>query len=886
MNKNSSALTNGAHRMKSATFSVMIFSILLGSLALFIGIAMVSQTLALPLIGAALTALAISGLWIFRQKQTALIETLETALFKISEGDFAEEISEAQADEEFVGLFNSIELIRECSKENQRLQIDYAGQVAAIGKSQAVIEFNMDGTIITANELFLDVMGYSLKEIQGQHHSVFVEPGYKDSREYKAFWDNLNRGQYEAKEYKRIGKDGREVWIQGSYNPILDLEGKPFKVVKYATDVTEQKLENANFSGQIEAIDKAQAVIEFNMDGTIITANDLFLNAIGYRLTEIQGQHHNMFVGTDYRDSGEYREFWAKLNRGEFEAREFKRFGKGGREIWIQASYNPILDLNGKPFKVVKYATDITEQKLQSVINQHIKTATDGVRTNIMMIDTAYNVVYMNKTMQDMFRDKESLLKKSLPNLDTKNLIGSHIDVFHNDPSEQRKILDNLTNTIETRLEAGGLEFDLAINPILENGRRLATVIEWNDMTQELAIEAEIGDVVNAAAAGDFTKRVVTEGKEGFMLNLANNMNTIGANTQAATDDLARVLAELSKGNLTEKIVAQYEGTFDILKNSSNETADKLTNIVSQVNQSAAEVASASAELSTGSNDLSRRTESQASALEETAASMEQLAVTVKQNADNANDANKLADKSREMAVDGGEVAKQAVAAMGVIEDSSQKVSDIIGVIDDLAFQTNLLALNAAVEAARAGEAGKGFAVVAEEVRTLAQRSAQASNEIKALITSSNSQVKNGVELVNNAGTSLNEIMESITRVAEIVSEIATASSEQTQGIDEVNVAIAEMDDMTQQNSSLVEESTAAARVLERQASEMQRLMAFFNVGEMAEAKPAPPVLVQQGQVHRAMRESHTKDPIMTPNMKKTGTGNRASSQGADWSEF
>ena len=234
--------------------------------------------------------------------------------------------------------------------------MDFAGQVEAINKSQAVISFEMDGTIITANDKFLNAMGYRLEEIEGKHHSIFMDPAERESDEYKEFWEALNRGDYQAAEFKRIGKDGREVWIQATYNPILDSDGKPFKVVKFATDVTRRKLRNADFAGQVEAINKSQAVISFEMDGTIITANDKFLDLIGYRLEEIKGRHHNIFMDPAERESDEYKEFWEALNRGEYQAAEFKRIGKGGREIWIQASYNPILDLNGKPFKVVKFA--------------------------------------------------------------------------------------------------------------------------------------------------------------------------------------------------------------------------------------------------------------------------------------------------------------------------------------------------------------------------------------------------------------------------------------------------------------------------------------------------------------------------------------------------
>jgi methyl-accepting chemotaxis protein len=237
-----------------------------------------------------------------------------------------------------------------------------AGMIAAIGRAQAVIAFNLDGTVVTANENFLKTLGYSLGEIQGKHHSMFVEPAMRDSAAYREFWASLNRGEYQAAEYKRIGKGGKEVWILASYNPILDEKGKPFKVVKFATDVTQQKLRTADLAGQIAAIGKSQAVIEFNMDGSILTANENFLNALGYSLGEIQGKRHSMFVEASERDGAAYREFWANLNAGLYQAGEFKRIGKGGKEIWIQASYNPILDLNGKPFKVVKYAADTTAQ--------------------------------------------------------------------------------------------------------------------------------------------------------------------------------------------------------------------------------------------------------------------------------------------------------------------------------------------------------------------------------------------------------------------------------------------------------------------------------------------------------------------------------------------
>ena len=271
-------------------------------------------------------------------------------------------------------------VVVEWSDASVRLQnLDFGAQVAAANRSQAVIEFNMDGTVRSANENFLNTLGYTLDEIRGKHHSMFVAPAERDSAAYREFWAALNRGEYQAAEYKRIGKGGKEVWIQASYNPIFDEKGRPSKVVKFATDVTAQKLKNADLTGQIAAIDKAQAVIEFNMDGTIINANANFLGALGYSLPEIKGKHHSMFVDPSERDSTSYREFWAALNRGEYQAAEYKRIGKGGKEVYIQASYNPILDLNGKPFKVVKYATDTTKQVLVRMGNERVRGMMESV---------------------------------------------------------------------------------------------------------------------------------------------------------------------------------------------------------------------------------------------------------------------------------------------------------------------------------------------------------------------------------------------------------------------------------------------------------------------------------------------------------------------------
>jgi methyl-accepting chemotaxis protein len=255
---------------------------------------------------------------------------------------------------------------------------ELAAKLAALDKSQAVIEFDMAGNVVAANKNFLDTVGYALAEIQGKHHSMFVPEAERNGAAYREFWAALNRGEFQAAEYRRIGKGGKEVWLQASYNPLLDAAGKPFKVVKFCTDITARKMQNADYEGQLAAIDKAQAVISFKLDGTILAANENFLNAVGYKLDEVKGRHHSMFVEEAERSSPVYKEFWAALNRGEFQAAEYKRIGKGGKDVWLQASYNPIFDPSGKPYKVVKFCTDITQQVQDRIRKATLQKAIDA----------------------------------------------------------------------------------------------------------------------------------------------------------------------------------------------------------------------------------------------------------------------------------------------------------------------------------------------------------------------------------------------------------------------------------------------------------------------------------------------------------------------------
>ncbi|MDO8608620.1 MAG: methyl-accepting chemotaxis protein [Phaeospirillum sp.] len=426
---------------------------------------------------------------------------------------------------------------------------------------------------------------------------------------------------------------------------------------------------------------------------------------------------------------------------------------------------------------------------------------------------------------------------------------------------------------------------------------------EEEQRKREAAIVAEVAEVAKAASSGDLDRRIDLEGKSGFLLNLCEGVNNLVHLTGIALKDVAGVLGAVAQGDLTRRITADYAGVFGQLKGDVNLTADKLFEVVSNINEATGQITGASGEVAAGSQDLSERSEQQASALEETAASMEELSATVRQNAANAQQANQLAAGAREVAAGGGQVVSDAIAAMSRIEGSSQKIEDIVGMIDEIAFQTNLLALNAAVEAARAGDAGKGFAVVAQEVRNLAQRSAQASKEIKGLIAESSTQVRTGADLVKGAGRTLEEILGSVKRVADIVAEIAAASAEQASGIDQVNQAITQMDEMTQQNAALVEESTAAAHSLEDQARHLGEVMAFFHTGDegkaaaptgrpapkpaaKAQTKPAarPPVKKPQAASHLAKlhQKADTAGSAATPSPSAAKTN----TAGEDWAEF
>ena len=409
-----------------------------------------------------------------------------------------------------------------------------ASKIAAINRAQAVIEFNLDGTIVIANENFLKAMGYSLNEIQGKHHSMFVPPAERDGVAYREFWAALNRGEYQAGEYKRIGKGGKEVWILASYNPLMDETGKCFGVVKFATDVSAQKLRNADLAGQIEAIGKSQAVIEFNMDGTIITANDNFLKTVGYALSEITGKHHSMFVEPSERDGAGYREFWASLNRGQYQAGEYKRIGKGGREVYIQASYNPILDLNGKPFKVVKYATDTTKQVLVRLGNERVRGMMESVAAGAEELNAA-----VREISEAMTKSRETALG-AVERVAAADTRAQRLNEAAQSMSGIVEMINNITGQINL----------LALNATIESarageaGRGFAVVASEVKSLATQAKQATDKIAQEIGSLNDISGDVV--GALNIIKQAISNVSEYVTSTAAAVEEQSTVTSEMS----------------------------------------------------------------------------------------------------------------------------------------------------------------------------------------------------------------------------------------------------------------------------------------------------------------------------------------------------
>jgi methyl-accepting chemotaxis protein-1 (serine sensor receptor) len=581
-----------------------------------------------------------------------------------------------------------------------------------------------------------------------------------------------------------------------------------------------QALDNASTCAMIADVDGK--VIYMNPAANALMSeaeNDLHKDLPSFRAADIVGGSIDRF----HKNAGHQRNLLGNL-RGIHKT----DVHVGGRVLGLVAT--PILDDKGKRLGTVVEWKDRAQEiaaEAEPRANARIKQALDKCSTNVMIANKDGKIIYMNESTTAMMNVAEADFRKDLPQFRVAEIVGGSFDRFHKNPAHHRNLLENLRSAYHTEIVIGGRTMSLVANPVVNtSGERLGTVVEWNDRTLEVAVEQEVAEVVSSAAMGDFTRRIDQSGKTGFLATLATGMNELVQTSEAGLAEVARVLGALASGDLTQRITADYSGTFGQLKDDANATGEKLSEIIEDVRNAADALSSASEQVSSTAQSLSQSASEQASGAERTSASVEQMSASVAQNSENARVTDGMAAKSAKEAVEGGEAVTQTAAAM-------KQIASKIGIVDDIAYQTNLLALNAAIEAARAGEHGKGFAVVAAEVRKLAERSQVAAREIGELAVGS-------VAVSDKAGKLLSEMIPSIRKTSDLVQEITAASEEQTSGLTEISNAMSQLNQTTQQNASASEQLAATAEEMSGQAEQLQGLMEFFMLSAASGRQSAP----------------------------------------------